>query len=291
MTYNAQHAAYLALCEQAVTQAAEHFMRYGASGEEESTVGRAAAYSLLNGGKRVRGVLLLAVCDMLGGDIQAAAPLAAAQEMVHAFSLIHDDLPCMDNDDMRRGKPACHIAFGEAAALLAGDMLAAAALEEAAAVSAEAVQCLAGATRSMIYGQELDMRYENEPADEAALHAIHRHKTGALLCAAARLGALAAGVQGEKAEAAAAYAAQVGLVFQIVDDILDVTGDEKTLGKPVGSDVKQAKTTFVTLYGLQQAAEDARAITAQAVKDLQTQFGGRAAFLCEFAERLAQRAF
>ena len=167
----------------------------------------AARYSLFSGGKRVRAVLCLAVCDMLDGEMPRAAAYAAGVEMLHCYSLIHDDLPCMDDDDTRRGKPSCHKAFGEDTALLAGDALQTAAFEAVAAAAgggarnADAAVCLAGAAgaRGMVYGQELDLYYETVRASESQLEQIHRHKTGALINAAVQMGAVAAGASGSSA--------------------------------------------------------------------------------------------
>ena len=189
---------------------------------EESDVCRAARYSLLGGGKRIRAVLVLAVCDMLNGDAAAADQFAAAVEMLHCYSLIHDDLPCMDNDDLRRGKPSCHKAFGEATAMLAGDVLLTEAFDVIANVEAPAIVNVraaralgAGAgSRGMVYGQELDLKYEALAATEEQLRLIHRNKTGALINAAVQMGAAAAGADADQCRALEAYAYGIGLVFQ-----------------------------------------------------------------------------
>lgn len=293
MNFEQQHAAYLTACEQAVGQMAAPVWR------ENSRVSEAARYSLENGGKRVRGVLTLAVCDLLGGNAEAAAAFACAVEMVHAFSLVHDDLPCMDDDDVRRGKPACHIAYGEATALLAGDLLALGAFEVLANAAAtaeqriEAVRVLGAASgaRGMIYGQELDLRYETKAADEAALHSIQAHKTGELITAAAHLGAVAAEKPLAEVPAVTQYARNIGLVFQIVDDVLDEEADPALLGKPVGSDAQQGKTTFVTMFGKPEAKRRAAELTQQAADGLRQAYGEKAAFLCAFAQQLARRVY
>lgn len=264
---------------------------------ESSEVCRAARYSLLGGGKRVRGILVLAACELLGGNVQQAAPLAAGIEMLHCYSLIHDDLPCMDNDDYRRGRPSCHKAFGEATALLAGDALLTAAFELIsdaplpAGARADAVKCLAFAAggRGMVLGQELDLRIEQGPASEEELRAVHRGKTGALINAAVQMGAAAAGAGGEDRAALEAYAFDLGLVFQIVDDVLDVTSTQQALGKPAGSDAANGKTTFATLYGPQKAMELAGQVTARACGALEERYGARAGFLCALAQSLLRR--
>ena len=194
MDYAKQYQEYLARANQALKKACETFL------PEESEVCRAARYSLLGGGKRVRAVLVLAVCDMLNGSAEAAEQFAAAVEMLHCYSLIHDDLPCMDNDDLRRGKPSCHKAFGESTAMLAGDVLLTEAFNVVAnapaspIVSVRAARALgAGAgSHGMVYGQELDLKYEALAATEEQLRLIHRNKTGALINAAVQMGAAAA---------------------------------------------------------------------------------------------------
>ena len=231
------------------------------------TVTDAMRYSLLNGGKRVRAVLALEFCKLCGGTEEEAMPFACAVEMVHAYSLIHDDLPCMDNDDMRRGRPSCHRQFDEATALLAADALVTAAFEAVAnaplpaesRAEAAAVLAKAAGARGMLYGQELDKRFEREPAGEAQLLELHRHKTGALILAAVQMGCAAAADAGAVRTPLEQYASEIGLVFQIVDDVLDVTSDAATLGKPIGSDAENGKTTFVSLYGL----DGARRLAAQ----------------------------
>ena len=292
MDYAKQYQEYLARANQALEKACETFL------PEESEVCRAARYSLLGGGKRIRAVLVLAVCDMLNGSAEAAEQFAAAVEMLHCYSLIHDDLPCMDNDDFRRGRPSCHKQFGEATALLAADALVTAAFEvlahaECSAESRiEAVQLLArgGGDRGMLYGQELDKHFETVRAGEAELLNLHAHKTGALIIAAVELGCAAAGVRPDTdtRKALVRYAAELGLVFQIVDDILDVTSTTEELGKPVGSDADNDKTTFITLYGLQGAHEEAERHNAAALAALDA-LGPGADFLRLMAAELLER--
>lgn len=291
MEYQAQYQKYLEQTASALEKVCGRFL------PEESEVCRAARYSLLGGGKRIRAVLVLSVCEMLGGNMAAAEQFAAAVEMLHCYSLIHDDLPCMDNDDLRRGRPSCHKAFGEATAMLAGDVLLTEAFEAIANASASAQACVraakalgAGAgSRGMVYGQELDLKYESLAATEEQLRLIHRNKTGALINAAVQMGAAAAEADEEKCKALEAYAYGIGLVFQIVDDVLDVTSTPEQLGKPIGSDSENGKTTFATLYGVQGAMELAGQLNAKTCAELRGRFGEKAAFLEQLAQRLLTR--
>ncbi|MCB5940935.1 polyprenyl synthetase family protein [bacterium 210820-DFI.6.52] len=256
-------------------------------------VAEAMRYSLLAGGKRIRALFVLECCAALGGRREEALPLAAAIEMVHAYSLIHDDLPCMDDDDLRRGKPSCHKVYGEATALLAGDALLTLAFETAAGaplpegLRLRAVAALARAAgyRGMIGGQVIDLAYENRPMEPEVLATLHRLKTGALLSVSAQLGAIAASAGEDSQRALGDFAEDVGLAFQIADDILDAVGDEAKLGKPIGSDAEQGKTTFVTLYGVEASREQVRACTDRALCKLQRavpgEQGGCLAHLCQ----------
>jgi geranylgeranyl diphosphate synthase type II len=262
----------------------------------QDIITQAMQYSLKNGGKRVRPVLTLEFCNIICGDYTRAIPFACAVEMIHTYSLIHDDLPCMDNDDMRRGKPANHIEFGEANALLAGDALLTHAFETAAKgdTSAEAkvkailvLSSLAG-VNGMIGGQVLDLKNEGKSISQNELITTHNLKTGALIKAACELGCIAADANENELRAADEYAGNLGLAFQIIDDILDVTGDEATLGKPVGSDSENEKTTFVTLFGIEKAKQMAEEYTLKAVNALNA-FGGNTEFLKELAYKLTER--
>ena len=291
MDYKAQYQIYLSQVSSALENACERFL------PENSEVCRAARYSLLSGGKRIRAVLTLSVCEMLGGDMDAARSFSAAVEMLHCYSLIHDDLPCMDNDDLRRGRPSCHKAFGEATAMLAGDVLLTEAFDaianapasaQARVRAAQALGMGAG-SHGMVYGQELDLKYEALAATEDQLRLIHRNKTGALINAAVQMGAAAAEAEEEKCNALEAYAYGIGLVFQIVDDVLDVTGTPEQLGKPTGSDSSNGKTTFATLYGVQEAMELARKLNESACTELRRNFGERAEFLEQLAQQLLTR--
>ena len=291
MEYKAQYEAYLAQASKALDAACGQFL------PETSEVCRAARYSLLGGGKRIRAVLVLSVCDLLGGDKAAAGQFAAAVEMLHCYSLIHDDLPCMDNDDLRRGRPSCHKAFDEATAMLAGDVLLTEAFEVVANAPASAQACVraaralgAGAgSRGMVYGQELDLKYEALAATEDQLRLIHRNKTGALINAAVQMGAAAAEADTETCRVLVAYAYGLGLVFQIVDDVLDVTSTPEQLGKPIGSDSENGKTTFATLYGVQGAMDLAQKLNAETCAQLHSHFGTKAAFLEQLAQQLLVR--
>ena len=291
MNYQQQYDQYLARAKRALEEACRLYL------PAESQVCQAARYSLMGGGKRVRAVLVLSVCEMLGGDGAAAEAFAAAVEMLHCYSLIHDDLPCMDDDDLRRGRPSCHKAFGEATALLAGDVLLTEAFEAAANAPAPAEVCARAAralsrgagSRGMVYGQELDLKYELLDPTENQLLLIHRNKTGALINAAVQMGAAAAGANEAQCSALEQYAYGLGLVFQIVDDVLDATATTEQLGKPAGSDQANGKTTFVTLYGPEGAMELARQVNRDTCEAVHTALGERAAFLEQMAAAMLER--
>ena len=245
----------------------------------------------------MRGVLVLAVCELLGGDLRAAADFAGAVEMLHCYSLIHDDLPCMDDDDFRRSRPSCHKRFGETSALLAGDALLTTAFEVASSASVPAEACVracralakgAGA-QGMIWGQELDLHFEHLAPAEEELRLIHRNKTGALINAAVQMGVAAAQGAPEDALCLESYAFDLGLVFQIVDDVLDVTSTQEELGKPIGSDQENGKTTFVTLYGVEGAQGLAAQVNQKACDALRGRYGSRADFLVSLAQSLLVR--
>ena len=260
----------------------------------------AQRYSLLAGGKRIRPVLTLAFCELFGGVAENALPYACALEMIHTYSLIHDDLPCMDDDDLRRGRPTNHKVYGEAVALQAGDALLTDAFVLAAenphlspATNARAVAMLARAAGSygMVGGQVLDLmgeRAQTRP-DLATLKLMHRLKTGALIRVAATLGALAAGVSETDARMAdaIAYAEGIGEVFQIVDDILDVTGDAASLGKTPGSDAAQGKTTTLSYMSIEDAFAHAARCNACACRAIDKYENN--GFLVELAVRLLNR--
>ena len=254
----------------------------------------AMRYSLLSGGKRVRPVMTLAFCDMLGGQWREALPFACALELVHTYSLIHDDLPCMDDDDLRRGRPTCHKVYGETMAVLAGDALqgeafgliaAAPAMTAQQRIDAVAVLSAACGGGGMVAGQVLDV--DHLAQGEADLRLLHRLKTGAMLQAAAELGCVAAGADYGLRQRARDYGCHIGLAFQVRDDVLDVVADQGELGKPIGSDRAEGKRTFVDLLGLEAcqalvAEETAKAKAALA--DLPD-----SGFLLNLADHLAER--
>ncbi len=290
MTYDKEK--YIAL----INDALETYLYSVADGQD--IVLDAMRYSVRNGGKRVRPMLVLEFCRVCGGNVENALPFACAVEMIHTYSLIHDDLPCMDDDDMRRGKPSCHKQFGEAYALLAGDGLLTLAFEtltraeniESSDIvrAVKALSSLSG-IRGMIGGQVIDLLSEDGKPDDALLRRIDRLKTGALIQASVRLGCIAAGVTDETIlRAADVYAESIGLAFQIVDDILDVTSSTEMLGKPVGSDEKNDKVTFVKLLGLEKCKALADELTQAAVQAL-NDLPGDTAFLADFANALAAR--
>lgn len=230
-------------------------------------------YTTMAGGKRIRAFLTLMFARLSGGTVESAIPFACALEMIHAYSLIHDDLPCMDDDDMRRGKPSNHIVYGEANALLAGDALLTYAFEICASnknvepsLAAKAVAYLAkfAGPCGMVGGQVLDLEGETRKLKKDELHHVHDLKTSALIQAACVLGCCTS-ENGEKyIECAKTYGHNIGLAFQVVDDILDVTSDEATLGKPIGSDAENNKTTYMDFMTLAEAAEYAKKLTDEA---------------------------
>ena len=255
----------------------------------------AMRYSLLAGGKRIRPVLVLEFCRICGGDWKKALPFAAAIEMIHTYSLIHDDLPCMDNDDYRRGRLTNHKVYGEAQAILAGDALLTAAFRTVSMADApadaivEVIQSLSACAgeKGMVGGQILDIDGENQTLTEEQVHTIHRLKTGALIAAACRMGVAAARGSAEQKQAAKDYAEAIGLAFQIRDDMLDVLGDAQKLGKATNMDGN--KNTFVSLYGIEQCKtliEQENGKALQALKHFEdTQF------LENLTEMLASREF
>lgn len=236
----------------------------------------AEKYSLLDGGKRIRPTLVLEFCRMFGGEDRAALSYACAVEMIHTYSLIHDDLPCMDNDEMRRGKPTNHTVFGEATALLAGDAL----LTDAFSIVTEnealpdrvnalAVRELARAagTFGMVGGQMIDLSSEMRSPDFDTLKRMQLLKTGALIMVSAKLGVLAAGIMPDdnRMRDAVSFAENIGLAFQIVDDVLDERGNAELLGKSIGKDKKQRKTTFLSFFGAEDAMQYAEELTRDAI--------------------------
>lgn len=229
----------------------------------KDSLSESMAYSLVGGGKRIRPVLALAAAQVVGGEPEKVLPAAAALELIHTYSLIHDDLPAMDNDDYRRGRLSNHKVFGEAMAILAGDGLLTYAFEVLADSTfaqperqLRAIREVAAAAGKlgMVGGQVLDLEGERKQLTLEEIETVHKAKTGALLMVSARLGGILGGGSEEQIEALTAYAQALGLAFQIKDDILDVTADTETLGKPAGSDLRQGKSTYVSLLGLDGAA-------------------------------------
>ena len=242
-------------------------------------LGDAMRYAVLDGGKRLRPLLVMAACDAVNGDVLAALRPACAVELIHAYSLVHDDMPCMDNDVLRRGKPTVHVQFGEARALLAGDALQALAFELLtpadasvdAGTQARLCRLLAQAAgyQGMAGGQAIDLASVGLPLSSAQLHEMHRLKTGALLQASVMMGAACGSASPAALDGLRGYGAAVGLAFQVVDDILDVTADAAILGKTAGKDAAQDKPTFVSLMGLEASRRYAQELLAQALDSLQ----------------------
>ncbi len=266
--------------------------------DRQNIVRSAMRYSAGAKGKRVRPILVLEFCRILGGDYKAAVDFACALEMIHTYSLIHDDLPCMDDDDLRRGKPSCHIKFGEANALLAGDALLTMAfgsisnaehLGNEAKVKAVSALAESAGINGMIGGQVIDLEYENRQTNEEILDNINLLKTGALLSCSCKLGAIAAGASDEQITTAGNFGEKLGLAFQVVDDILDVTASQNELGKPIGSDAQNGKTTYVSLCGIENAKNTAVKYTNQAL-DILNRFDNTE-FLSEYAKKLLGRTF
>lgn len=282
-------------CQQKVEGALEG---YFAEEVPQKRLLEAMRYSLLAGGKRIRPVLTLKFCEAAGGNPEKTLPVACAVEMLHTYSLIHDDLPCMDNDDLRRGKPTNHKVYGECTAVLAGDSLQSAAFqtilsaelpaESRAAAALELARSVGQA--GMCGGQQLDIEGENRDLTLEEIAQMNRLKTGCLLRAACVMGVLTAGKAPEspEANAAAEYADAIGLAFQIRDDILNVISNEATMGKPVGNDAESNKSTYVAHLGLEKCQEVVEEKTAEAKKALMGHFT-RTAFLEELADYLAGR--
>ena len=256
----------------------------------------AMRYSLLAGGKRIRPMLVLEFCRISGGDVKSALPVACGIEMLHTYSLIHDDLPCMDNDDLRRGRPTNHVVYGECTATLAGDALQAEAFGSIlrsglpAERKARCAELLANAVGldGMCGGQYLDMLGEGKALTEEELNAINTRKTGALLIAACTMGVAAGGGTEEQIEAAARYGAALGAAFQIRDDMLDVLSTEEELGKPIGSDAQEKKNTYMTLLGGEECQRRIEKLNAAAKEALNGVFEDTG-FLYSLADSLAVR--
>lgn len=266
--------------------------------EEPTTIHKAMRYSVFAGGKRVRPILVLASGESLGGERSVLLHLGAAIEMMHTYSLIHDDLPALDNDDLRRGLPTCHKVFGDAMAILAGDALMTRCYQVLASLPGVSestririISEIAGATgtvRGMIGGQVVDLESEGKAVGPDLLEYIHHSKTGALLTACVRCGALAVGSNAAQLEALTGYGSKIGLVFQIVDDILDVTSSSEELGKTAGKDIKVEKATYPALYGLEASRKKAQELVESALADIEG-FGEKAETLQNLAKFIVER--
>lgn len=265
----------------------------------EEMLNRSMEYSLMAGGKRIRPILVIATYQIFKEDIQECMPFAVAIEMVHNFSLIHDDLPGIDNDDFRHGKPTNHKQFNEATAILAGDGL----LNNAYKVISKSLenskkdelikkikvfQEFSNAVNKMIIGEFVDTEVEGQQISEETLEYIHKNKTGALLTLCVRMGAILADASQDDLDRLTSYAEKIGLAFQIKDDILSEEGDEKVLGKPVGNDKILEKCTYVSKYGLEGAKEKLDKLTKEAIKELQI-YQEKAEFLVELAKFIKER--
>jgi geranylgeranyl diphosphate synthase type II len=259
---------------------------------------RAMRYSLFGGGKRIRPALCLAAAHAIADNVAGVDDAASTLELIHTYSLIHDDLPALDNDDLRRGRPTCHKVFGEAMAILAGDALLTLAFEVLSSTEAldaekrvalvRELSTAAGTVGGMIGGQVHDIEGEGQPPTPELLEAIHRAKTGALLRASVRMGAICAGATSEQYAALSSYGEHVGLAFQIVDDVLDVEQSSEALGKTAGKDAEQGKITFPAVYGLEHSHEMAKAELSRAHYAIES-FGERGRWLRELADLVVHR--
>ena len=288
---------YLHKAAQQVDAALDRFIPKPAT--KPASIHKAMRYSLFAGGKRLRPALALAAAEACGGSVQAALHAACAVECIHTYSLIHDDLPCMDDDDLRRGRPTCHVVFGEGLAVLAGDSLLTLAFEilaQAQPTSRHGIADLvrelsvASGSRWLIAGQVLDLEGEGKAVSKAALKFIHQAKTAALLTCALRLGAMSADVTPSKLKALTDFGQALGLAFQVIDDILDVTQSTEKLGKTAGKDVTAVKATYPALFGLKKSRKLAAELTAEALAALKP-FGKKAVLMRAIAESLLVREY
>jgi geranylgeranyl diphosphate synthase type II len=288
---------YLTYTTRRVDQALGEFLPKSA--EKPATIHKAMRYSIFAGGKRLRPVLTLAAAELCGGTGQTGIHAACAVECIHTYSLIHDDLPCMDNDDLRRGRPTNHKVFGEGIAVLAGDALLTAAFEILALApttprysTADYIRELAhtAGSRKLIAGQVMDIEGEGKPVSKAALQFIHLAKTAALLTSSLRLGAMSANATKAKLLALTNFGHFLGLAFQVIDDILDVTQTTEKLGKTAGKDAAATKATYPALFGLERARKIATELTGEALSALEP-FGKRATLIRTIAESLLIRQY
>jgi geranylgeranyl diphosphate synthase type II len=267
--------------------------------EKPATIHAAMRYSLFAGGKRLRPILCLAAAEACGGDLESAMPPACAVEILHTYSLVHDDLPCMDDDDLRRGRPTCHKVYGEGMAVLTGDAL----LTEAFLILAQtspapryptasyvAELALTGGSTKLIGGQVMDLEGEGKKLTKAQLVKIHESKTAALLATSIRLGAMTANATDKQLEALTIFGRALGLAFQVIDDILDVTASTEVLGKTAGKDLAVEKATYPAILGLEKSRKEAAKLTQEAM-DALLPFGKKAQRLREIADYLLKREY
>src|SRR3712207_4463092 len=263
--------AYLAARQKEVDRALNRFLPKESA--RPATIHKAMRYSLFAGGKRLRPILCLAAAEACGGPTAAALPLACAVECIHTYSLVHDDLPSMDNDDLRRGRPTSHKVFGEGIAVLTGDALLTVAFEIATHADPTRRYSLrdmlreiavAAGSRKLIAGQVADLEAEGQPITRAGLRYIHENKTAAMLAASVRLGAMSANAKPAELDAISAFGAALGLAFQVIDDILDVTQTSEKLGKSAGKDVAAQKATYPAVIGVEQSRKEAQRLTNEA---------------------------
>jgi geranylgeranyl diphosphate synthase type II len=288
---------YLVARQKEVDRALDRFLPKEST--PPATIHKAMRYSLFAGGKRLRPILCLAATEACGGKINAALPLACAVECIHTYSLIHDDLPSMDNDDLRRGRPTCHRVFGDGIAILAGDALLTIAFEIAAHVKSAKRYDLreifreissAAGSQKLIAGQVADLEAEGRRINRSQLRYIHENKTAALLTASVRLGAMAANASPKQLTAITAFGRALGLAFQVIDDILDVTQTSEKLGKSAGKDVAARKATYPAVIGLEKSRVEARRLTSKAHSALEP-LGKSGTALRALADYLLQREY
>ena len=288
---------YLAARQKEVDRALDRFLPKASV--PPATIHKAMRYSLFAGGKRLRPILCLAAAEACGGNTTAALPHACAVECIHTYSLIHDDLPSMDNDDLRRGRPTCHKVFGDGIAILAGDALLTIAFEiatHAKPVSRYDLRdvfreiAVASGSRKLIAGQVADLEAEGRRITRAQVRSIHENKTAALLTASVRLGAMAANANAKQLAAITAFGRALGLAFQVIDDILDVTQTSDKLGKSAGKDIAAQKATYPAVIGLEKSRAEARRLTRRAHGALES-LGEDAAVLRALADYLLAREY
>ena len=289
--------AYLAARQKEVDRALDRFLPK--ENAKPPTIHKAMRYSLFAGGKRLRPILCLAATEACGGEMEAALPSACAMECIHTYSLVHDDLPSMDNDDFRRGRPTCHKVFGDGIAVLAGDALLTIAFEIAASTKPTrrydlkqiiSEVAVGAGSRKLIAGQVADLEAEGQPITRAGLRYIHENKTAAMLIASVRLGAMSANAKSDLLQAVTDFGAALGLAFQVIDDILDVTQTSEKLGKSAGKDVAAQKATYPAVIGLEKSRKEAQRLTNEAHAALEP-FGRRAEMLRAIAAYLLEREY